>query len=112
MLKKLHSSLLLIILQFFDYLFLLVEKENQELCIGIDLGTSFSCVGVYHNGKVEIVANEHKKCITPSCLSFNNGAKFVGEVAKNLMDTNPLSTIFGINFYLYLFVTKILILLC
>jgi molecular chaperone DnaK (HSP70) len=74
-----------------------LEKEHQEPCIGIDLGTSFSCVGVYHNGKVEIVANEHNNRITPSCLSFNFGEKFVGEVAKHLMATNPLNTIFGIK---------------
>jgi L1 cell adhesion molecule like protein len=83
-------------------LFLLIEKEHQKPCIGIDLGTSFSCVAVYHNGKVEIVPNEHNDRITPSCLSFNNEAKFFGEVAKNLMATNPLSTIFGIHFYFFI----------
>ena len=71
------------------------------------MGTSFSCVGVFRDGKVEIIANEHNNRITPSYFSFSQeGSKLFGEVAKNLVTTNPLNTIFGINLLIILILSK------
>lgn len=62
--------------------------------VGIDLGTSNSCVGVWKNGCVEIVPNENGNLVTPSYVSFNSQEKLVGDSAKNQCNMNPENTIF------------------
>ena len=62
--------------------------------IGIDLGTTFSCIGVWQNGKVEIIPNEMGERITPSYVSFSGEDRYIGEGAKSLVVKNPENTIF------------------
>jgi len=62
--------------------------------VGIDLGTTYSCVGVWQNGRVEIIANEQGNRVTPSVVGFTERERLVGEGALNQATTNPTNTIF------------------
>ncbi|KAB8305048.1 hypothetical protein EYC80_004352 [Monilinia laxa] len=74
-----------------------MADEVYEGAIGIDLGTTYSCVANYEGTNVEIIANEQGSFTTPSFVSFTDKERLIGESAKNNAAMNPKNTIFDIK---------------
>jgi L1 cell adhesion molecule like protein len=70
------------------------QAKKQGVSIGIDLGTTYSCVAVYQNGKVEVIANDQGNRTTPSYVSFTDEERLVGDSAKSSVSSNPSNTVF------------------
>ncbi|KAI4797305.1 dnaK-type molecular chaperone bipA [Aureobasidium sp. EXF-8845] len=73
------------------------DKAISGPVIGIDLGTTYSCVGIMKGGKVEILVNDQGNRITPSYVAWNDEERLVGDAAKNQFASNPERTVFDIK---------------
>ncbi|KAJ3014022.1 hypothetical protein NUW54_g1417 [Trametes sanguinea] len=90
----LYSHLLysLLLLPFLNFLPLLRTQSTKA--VGIDLGTTYSCVGVWQNDRVEIIANDQGNRTTPSYVAFTDTERLIGDAAKNQVAMNPHNTVF------------------
>uniref|UniRef100_A0A175YG61 Heat shock protein 70 n=1 Tax=Daucus carota subsp. sativus TaxID=79200 RepID=A0A175YG61_DAUCS len=71
-----------------------VKMVKNEVAVGIDLGTTYSCVGVWQNDRVEIIANDQGNRTTPSYVAFTDTERFIGNAARNQSALNPVNTVF------------------
>ncbi|KAJ8631704.1 hypothetical protein MRB53_025027 [Persea americana] len=93
--------------------------KGEGPAIGIDLGTTYSCVGVWQHDRVEIIANDQGNRTTPSYVAFTDTERLIGDAAKNQVAMNPINTVFDMvcifldlfehisqpyNFFLYGFI--------
>ncbi|XP_073126891.1 heat shock cognate 70 kDa protein-like isoform X1 [Henckelia pumila] len=68
--------------------------KSEGPAIGIDLGTTHSCVAVWHHDRVQIIPNDQGNRVTPSLVAFNETERLIGDAAKNVMAINPTNTVF------------------
>ncbi|XP_063941032.1 heat shock cognate 70 kDa protein-like [Daucus carota subsp. sativus] len=71
-----------------------VKMAKNEVAVGIDLGTTYSCVGIWQNDRVEIIANDQGNRTTPSVVAFTDIERFIGDAARNQSALNPVNTVF------------------
>ena len=75
----------------------LAAEKVEAPCVGIDLGTTYSAVGIWQKGEVQIIPNEMGNRITPSVVAFTETERLVGDGAKNQLPQNPENTIYAIK---------------
>ena len=96
---RFHTMRFLVFLCFVLKVF--AEDDDDDLSvgttIGIDLGTTYSCVGVFRNGQVDIIANDQGNRITPSYVAWSDKDRLVGDAAKNQATINPENTVFDVK---------------
>merc|ERR1711917_61958 len=70
------------------------DRMAKRVAVGIDLGTTYSCVGIFQHGKVEIIANDQGNRTTPSYVAFTDSERLIVDAAKNQVAMNPSNTVF------------------
>lgn len=78
-----------------------MSSEGKGPAIGIDLGTTYSCVAVWQHEHVEIIVNDHGNRTTPSYVAFADTEKLIGDEAFNQIIRNHTNSIFGILCFSY-----------
>ena len=69
----------------------------EEPAVGMDLGTTCSCVAVFRNDQVEIICNDFGARTTPSCVGFTESERQIGDAAMNMLEMNPSNTVCDIK---------------
>ncbi|GJW00265.1 heat shock 70 kDa protein cognate 1-like protein [Tanacetum coccineum] len=69
--------------------------NKKAHAVGIDLGTTYSCVATWQNNRVVVITNEQGNTTTPSCVAFTDRERLIGDAAKNQVAMNPTNTVFG-----------------
>ncbi|CAL4922015.1 unnamed protein product [Urochloa decumbens] len=72
-------------------------SEGDGPAIGIDLGTTYSCVAIWRRNRGEVIANDQGNRLTPSCVAFTDDERLVGEAAVNQAAFNPTNTVFEVK---------------
>jgi len=72
----------------------MTSNKKSSVVLGIDLGTTFSCVGIWRDGRVEVIANDQGNRTTPSFVSFTNEERLIGDAAKTMASSNPKNTVY------------------
>jgi heat shock 70kDa protein 1/2/6/8 len=75
-----------------------MAAKGEKVAIGIDLGTTYSCVAVWRHDRIQIIPNDQGNKTTPSYVAFTDSQRMIGDAAFNMAASNPTNTVFGKSF--------------